>query len=290
MEQSYRIRAMSREEVGVALEWAAREGWNPGVNDAECFYAADAGGFLVGELGGEPVAVISAVRYGAGFGFLGLYIVKSSQRGRGYGLGIWQAAMGRLRGRCIGLDGVVEQQDNYRKSGFRTAHRNVRYEGIGGPPAEGGSQLPGLADGEVVDLADAPFAELSDYDRGLFPDARPQFLRAWIGQPHSAALGVRADGKLAGYGVIRRCQVGHKIGPLFADTPAAAQTLFSALAARAPAGAPVYLDIPEINPLALELVRRHGMKAVLETARMYAGAFPELPMQRVFGITTFELG
>lgn len=52
----------------------------------------------------------------------------------------------------------------------------------------------------------------------------------------------------------------------------------------------VDLDIPETNPLALELVRRHGMKAVLETARIYAGAFPELPMQRVFGITTFELG
>jgi len=281
METGYRIRAMGRGEVGVALEWAAREGWNPGVNDAACFYAADAGGFLVGELDGEPVAVISAVRYGAEFGFLGLYIVAPRLRGRGYGLAIWQAAMERLRGRNIGLDGVVAQQDNYRKSGFRTAHRNVRYEGIGGPSAAGG---------EVVDLRDAPFAELCDYDRQLFPGARPQFLKAWIGQPHSAALGVRANGKLAGYGVIRRCKVGHKIGPLFADTPAAAQVLFSALAARAPAGAPVYLDIPETNPLAQELVRRHEMKAMLETARMYAGEFPELPMQRVFGITTFELG
>lgn len=183
----------------MALEWAAREGWNPGVNDAACFYAADAGGFLVGELDGEPVAVISAVRYGAGFGFLGLYIVAPSQRGRGYGLGIWQAAILRLQGRSIGLDGVVAQQDNYRKSGFRTAHRNVRYEGIGGPAAEGDSQLPGLAGGEMVDLCDAPFAELSDYDRQLFPGERPQFLKAWIGQPHSAALGVRVDGRLAGW-------------------------------------------------------------------------------------------
>ena len=60
------IRTMRREEVAFAIDLAAREGWNPGLHDAECFFSADPGGFLIGELDGEPVGCISAgLRVGA---------------------------------------------------------------------------------------------------------------------------------------------------------------------------------------------------------------------------------
>ena len=75
-ERGYHIRVMTRPEVDLAVDWAAAEGWNPGLADAECFYAADPDGFLIGLLGDEPVATISAVKYGKSFGFIGLYIVK----------------------------------------------------------------------------------------------------------------------------------------------------------------------------------------------------------------------
>jgi len=32
------------------------------------------------------------------------------------------------------------------------------------------------------------------------------------------------------------------------------------------------------------------MVVVFETARMYTGAAPQLPLRRLFGVTTFELG
>mgnify|MGYP003581476289 CR=1 FL=1 len=73
---SYTIRTMTREEVDIAIDWAAAEAWNPGFYDADCFYAADPNGFLIGLLGDEPIATISVVRYGDSFGFLGFYIVK----------------------------------------------------------------------------------------------------------------------------------------------------------------------------------------------------------------------
>ena len=57
-------------------------------------------------------AGISAVRYPEDFGFIGLYIVVPEQRGRGYGIQLWNAAMQRLAGCNIGLDGVIEQQEN----------------------------------------------------------------------------------------------------------------------------------------------------------------------------------
>ena len=47
---------MTQQEVATAIEWAAAEGWNPGLHDAACFYAADPSGFLVGLLEDEPIA------------------------------------------------------------------------------------------------------------------------------------------------------------------------------------------------------------------------------------------
>jgi hypothetical protein len=35
------IRPMTRAELGAGLDWAAGEGWNPGVHDADGFHAAD---------------------------------------------------------------------------------------------------------------------------------------------------------------------------------------------------------------------------------------------------------
>ncbi|MFC6519844.1 hypothetical protein ACFQAT_08695 [Undibacterium arcticum] len=117
-----------------------------------------------------------------------------------------------------------------------------------------------------------------------------QFLRCWINQPQSTALGILRNGTLAGYGVLRSCRSGYKIGPLFADSPELAEHLFLALKAHAPEGAPIFLDTPAVNSAAVDLVRRHNMIVEFETARMYSGKCHDLPISRLFGVTTFELG
>lgn len=279
---NYLIRPMARDEVQLAVNWAAAEGWNPGLHDATSYYAADRNGFLVGVLDGEPVATISVVRYGEGFGFLGFYIVAPPYRGRGYGMRIWQAGLAYLAGRNVGLDGVVDQQDNYRKSGFQLAYRNVRYEGVGG------GTPPDCAD--LVDLQDVPVEVVLAYDRSFFPDDRVVFLKNWIRQPEAQALGMLRDGDLVGYGVIRPCRTGWKIGPLFADDARTAETMFLALKANGTADAPVFLDVPEVNTQAVALAERHGMFVMFETARMYNREIPELPLELTYGVTSFELG
>ena len=133
-----RIRRMRPDEISIAVDWAAAEGWNPGLADAACFSTIDPDGFLIGELGGAPAATICCVNYGATFAFLGLYIVRKDVRGCGYGLHIWNAAPAHAGPRVIGLDGVVAQQQNYKKSGFKFAYANVRY---GGTVVAGGVRL-----------------------------------------------------------------------------------------------------------------------------------------------------
>ena len=278
----YTIRTMTRREIDLCVEWAANEGWNPGLEDAECFYRADPEGFLIGLLGDEPVASISVVRYGAAFGFLGFYIVRPEYRGLGLGIRIWNAGIARLEGRTVGLDGVVAQQDNYSKSGFKPAYRNIRYMGLGGGA---GRQHPG-----IIHLGLLPFDALLTYDQPFFPENRKGFLECWINRNGSTAMGIQENGALAGYGVIRPCRSGYKIGPLFADRPDLADTLFCALKSCIPESSPFFLDIPEVNTAARNLVERHNMSIVFETARMYKGNTPRLPVDRIFGVTTFELG
>ncbi len=278
----YTIRTMARPELDLALAWAAAEGWNPGVHDAQCFHAADPNGFLIGLLGDQPVAVISVVNYGSRFGFLGLYIVAPAFRGRGYGLRLWNAGMARLVGRCIGLDGVVAQQANYRRSGFQLAYRNIRYQGVAG-----GRAAP---DAAVVPLDSVSMAAVCAYDEAIFGAERIAFVQAWVQQDDACALGLLRDGALAGYGLVRRCRVGSKIGPLFADDAETAERLFLALKAHAAPDGPVFIDVPEPNVLALAMARRHGLTAEFDTARMYAGECPPRSIERVFGVTSFELG
>lgn len=272
------VRTMNRRDVDQAVDWAAQEGWNPGLHDAESFFPTDPKGFFVAELEGKPAGCISAVAYDESFGFMGFYIVRPELRGRGIGMALWDAALAYMGNRVIGADGVVAMLDKYARFDFRIAHNNARYEGIGRAAA---TQLP--------DLAEVPFAELAAFDRQFFPADRSAFLQSWISRSGTRSRAVLAGGRLTGYGTIRPCRRGFKIGPLFADTPEIAEELFAALTACA-TDEPVFLDIPVCNRAAQELVERHGMKMVFETARIYRGDPPVLPLERTFGITSFELG
>ncbi len=278
------IRTMRRGEIDLAIELAAREGWNPGLHDAHCFAEADPEGFLIAEVDGRLAGCLSAVSYGTSFGFVGLYIVVPERRGEGVGWRLWKEGMQRLGGRLVGLDGVPEQQDNYRKSGFALAWRNVRYAG----PARHTGNVADAGATKIVSLAEVDFAALCADDRRVFPAPREHFLRAWISMPDAVAP-ERVEGtRLAGWGVIRRCRDGHKIAPLVADTKEVAALLYAALCDRVPQGDPVYLDVPMPNADAVALAENWGMRGVFKTARMYTGVPPPCELQRVFGIRRGE--
>ncbi len=277
----YEVVRMPRDELDRALDWAAREGWNPGKNDADCFWAIDPEGFFMGVLDGEPIAYASAVCYDERFAFCGLYIVRPEHRGRGYGRALTRARLDYVGDRIVGLDGALHMRDKYKRLGYRTAHRSTRY---GGRPGKAFA-----APREVIPAGDVPFEHLAAFDREHFPAGRERFLRRWIDQPGGSALALVDGSELLGYGVLRPCRDGCKIGPLFAADAEVADVLLRALADEG-RGGPVFLDVPEPNAAGVKLAKRHGMSATFACARMYRGGDPGLPLERVFGITTFECG
>jgi hypothetical protein len=270
---------MRADEVALAVDWAAAEGWNPGLADASCFAAAAPDGFLLGEMTGMPAATLSVVNYDEHFSFLGFYIVRPDLRGRGLGLRIWEAGMARAGSRAIGLDGVLAQQNKYRRSGFEFAYKNIRYAGSLAPLDTGSA---------TVSLGEVPFELIANDDATTFPASRRRFLRTWITAPGHVGRALIRHGRLAAWGVIRPCRKGRKVGPLIADDRAAAATVLAALVGLT--GGQIFLDVPQPNGAAVALATEHGLAPVFETARMYLGSILSVALERVYGVTTFELG
>jgi Acetyltransferase (GNAT) domain/Acetyltransferase (GNAT) family len=272
------IRRMNLADVELALEWAAAEGWNPGHHDAAPLLAADPEGFLIGELDGEPAAMIACVRYGKAFGFVGLYLVRPDLRGKGLGIEIWRAGHEHFGDRAVGLDAVDAQVANYERAGYVAGGHTYRYR------AERGGAIADPAER----IEPVRYEEVAGFDGRAFPAPREAFLRAWLAQPGARVLGLLREGEVAGYGVLRRCREGCKVGPLFATDAAGAEALLDALVAGLDEA--YTLDVPRVNAAATELAERRGITPIFRTARMYRGEPPSYEAELVFGVTTLEVG
>lgn len=267
------IRTLDLEQIETLIDWAAQEGWNPGLDDAPAFQAADPTGFLGAFVDGRMAAGISVVAYDDQFGFLGLYICHPDFRGQGHGRAIWDAGMAYLGTRTIGLDGVPEQQANYRRMGFVPHYETIRMSGW--------LELAPARDSQVTPLSTAH--TVREFDRACFPGQRQAFLQAWIAPPRVAWL-ARRDGEVTGYMVVRACRIGHKVGPLFAKDVKTALDLLGAVQGQ------VQIDVPMQQKGLLAELEGRGFAAHFQTARMYRGTPRPVRHDRVFAVTSLELG
>lgn len=279
---NFQVKTISRSQLDIVIDWATKEGWNPGLYDIDAYFAADKNGFFIGYLNGEPIASISAIKYDNNFGFIGFYMVKPKFRGKGFGLKIWQVGMEYLKGCNIGLDGVIEQQSNYMKSGFKLAHKNIRFQSKGS-----GIQIQ---KDNIKLLSQVTLRQIKKFEKDFFPVQRHRFIEKWIQLPASYGYAILEDGNLKAYGVMRKCRDGYKIAPLHAEKTEQAYELFETFRGQANTNDNIYLDIPETNTNAITLVNKYQMTKVFETARMYTGKTPELPIEKIFGFTSFEIG
>ncbi len=277
-----RIEPMDLEGVTEAMAWAESEGWQPGTSDAGPFFAADPDGFFRGRIGDETVATISAVHGSPDVAFVGLYIVAAGFRGRGFGRRLWDDVLGRYEGVTLGLDAVPEQVATYASDGFVPAYGNARYS------VEAGLLPAPDGDSGVVPAGSVDFDALVEFDARHFFGPRPAFLEGWMeGEGRNSVVALDGAG-IAGFAASRRTTAGHRIGPVFTSEADLARQMILALADGLEG--PVAVDIPQPNQAAMSLVDSLGMSRSFETTRMYRGEAPALPLDRIFGITTLELG
>ena len=273
---------MDETGVGEAVAWAGSEGWQPGIGDHRSFFAADPEGFFRSVVGGRTVATISVVRGSPEVAFVGLYIVTPDLRGQGFGKRLWDEVLGRFDGYTLGLDAVPEQVETYASDGFEPFYNNFRFS------AEAG-ELPDPEPGaSIAAVSSVPFEDLIAFDADHYFGPRPAFLGRWLEGEGRRGLVATEGRSITGFLASRPTETGSRIGPFFATDKETAGNLLLALASEL--RGPVSVDVPEPNRVAGELFTGLGMEKSFPTTRMYRGPAPELPLDRIFGITTLELG
>lgn len=271
--------------VKTLIRWAFKEGWNPGINDAKIFYNTDNQGFFGLFFNKKMIGGGSIVSYNRNYGFMGLFIIIPEYRSKGYGNHLWLLRRNYLilrnkKNAPIGMDGVVNMQPYYQKGGFFLAHKDVRYVSIGRKIDYNPF---------VQKIVKKDFKDVLVYDTFCFGYERKIFLEQWLFQRKGYSFKYSVNGVIKGFIVVRKAMTGYKIGPLFADDYAIAKELFKA-ALTVTENNEVFIDIPTIHKKALSLVRYFKATPVFECGRMYYGKNPNLPMDKIFGITSLELG
>ena len=278
------VGAMRADEVATLIEWAAKEHWNPGLADVGIAWSVDPAAFIAVRERGELIAGGTILSYDGAFGFMGLFIVRQDLRGAGLGTSLWQYRRDRLIGRLapgasIGMDGVFGMVPFYERGGFVLAHRDLRLEGT----------AHGARDPSVVALSAVGFPVIDSFDRKHVAAPRSALLRRWLEQRGAHGGALLEDERLVAYGVVRPCRVGYRFGPFLAERADLAERLMGHLLA-AIEGEPVQIDVPEPNEAGLGLARESGLVESFGCARMYLGGEPDIPLNRVFGVTSFEFG
>ena len=284
MDAMLTCRPMRRPELDLAVDWAAAEGWNPGLRDADAFWVADPEGFLLAELGGaEPVGCVSVVRYGPAFGFLGFYIVSPGVARSGAwarAVACRDGALGRPLRRPGRRGGAAGQLPEIR---LLPRARNIRFGADGSPPPRRPRRASRWCRRRRCPSPPSP--------PSTRPASRPRARRSCApGWPRRATSRWRRSGTggsraTAWCGPAGGAPRSGRSSPTGGDgggpvrLPRRGGARRAALPRRAGA---------ERGGVAL--ARDAGMAPVFETARMYTRPPPPIRAERVFGVTSFELG
>ncbi|KAF9586597.1 hypothetical protein BGW38_001568 [Lunasporangiospora selenospora] len=260
----------------------------------------------------KPVAIISAIRFGEDQAWIGYYIVDAKERGNGYGLKTFQAALAFLNPakRSIGLDAVMTQVPNYEKSGFtNVGWQSERRNGTIASLLE--TREPTLAktlhQGPVVYVNDT--RELRVIDSGsenqvdfdtLIPFEakytglrRPEFAKRWL-KYHADNVHKRwitvvalsrtekdAEGRpvVLGYGCIRPAQESYRVGPLYTESAEVAKEILIKLSVEvseaekiSPLGVPLVID--------MDIPQANAQTVAMFDSFGWKDVFPSLRMWR----------
>lgn len=279
------LKKLDKNGLATLMQWASNEGWNPGIYDLEVFWNTDPDGFYGFYFENQLIAGGAIISYHKEFGFMGLFLVHKDLRSNGIGKKLWYLRRDLLISKLnpnapIGMDGVLDMQPFYNKGGFNIAFRDERYQ-------FDSKIIPFSANLSPMNKED--FEKIFEYDVTCFGYPRTIFLKNWLDMPESKAIKYTENNKILGYAVVRKAETGYKIGPLFADNTIIAEELFKSCLGMAPNNS-IFLDIPATNQDAVSLVNKYNGKYVFECARMYYGTTPKIAVDKIYGITSFELG
>ena len=275
----------------------AKEGWRPGLKDAELFLACDPTAAFVGELNGKPIATVRISKYGDSFAFVGAYLVDKAYRGKGYGLKIFNAAVSSVKPTSnIGLYALLHLEKMYERSGFRSHFHAARYDFHLPTTIACFPEILEKISVEVKAIEDVELENIFRYDTHVFGFERSAFLsRLLRAEGTLGYVAVNNDGLTVGYISARPTflqEEGYLIGPLFADSKAIAERLLKALfekLSHEEKAAPLVCTDASTKQ-GMELGEELQGKKVFDLVYMVTKGLPNTCLEKQFGVTIVDLG
>lgn len=173
----------------------------------------------------EPSGMVIGFKYPNKTGWVGFFIMNEEYRGRGWGATLFKAMLDAYQNdgiHTVGLDAVEEQVSTYARRGFIAAARIrlMTRASAHEAPLSYADKKPreGFA---VTDIKQVDTGAIADLDRAHTGLYRPALWTedALFARPDAFGFAIlsEASGKLQGIILVRRCEHGHRVGPLIAD-------------------------------------------------------------------------
>ena len=203
-------------QLSQALRWPHREAdWQQFISWAKAHGAA-----LAVRADGQLIGCGLAWQWGHDQGSIGMVIVDDAWQRRGIGKQLFRGLLQALEGRDVMLQATAQGRPLYESLGFSAIGHARQFHGHWQPPTET-APTSSLATDELTRLLqpqDLPALLAYDQrERGLTRPALLQALLAQMDADERCAVSVDEQGRLCGYGILRRFGRGWVVGPLLAD-------------------------------------------------------------------------
>ncbi|MDX3076395.1 GNAT family N-acetyltransferase [Streptomyces sp. MI02-7b] len=247
-------------ELAVSRDWGAEERkWR--------FLLTHGTGWGIDAPDGRGLAATTVLtRYAGGLAAVSMVLVAARYEGRGVGRRIMTHVLGEAGDDTVTLHATDRGRPLYEKLGFRTVGTVVTHRGGFRPPA---ADEPDPAAPRPAGEADLP--ALLALDAEVFGADRSPLLRD-LPRFAERTLVTEEDGRLTGYASAWRNDGTLVLGPIVADTTAAARRLVTAIARDAEG--PVRLDLRTEDPLRHTLpawAAAHGVLPAFPNTLMVLG-------------------
>lgn len=256
---------MTLTDVPLGMRLKSAAGWNQTEVDWQRVLKLEPTGSYVGQCDGVDVGTVATIAFGP-VAWIGMMLVDPAARGQGVGKLLMQTAIDMLQQRgvtSIRLDATPQGQPLYEKLGFTADFALTRFAG---QPAESTSE----AIAEVAAITAADLEEIVRLDREVTKTDRRRLIEAQFHEQPALVDAIRHESKIVGFVLSRAGCNATQVGPCLALDRITGEMLVRHALAKL-AGQPVFIDVPDENTPARNVVRELGLAAQRPLLRMTRG-------------------
>lgn len=271
-----RLRYMTEKDLPAVLQMASEEGWISNLSEFQMFMDLNPFGCFVCVSKSKVIGSIMTFFYEKS-AWIGNFLVSKEYRSKGIGKCLFRQVIDYLELRKreqIFLNSSTQGKKLYEKFGFNEIIKVDRWQG----KIENNGYLFKKDPKTFPDIIEA-----LKIDIGLWNDYRFE-LMSYLSNSRNLKLSYNLEGFIM-YGKIGKVVT---IGPweLNSKSKKIAEQLFCVCLSEIESSYEIFLDVPEVNIIAKEILEKYGFKKVGSTFFMSRGENPKIKFKNIFSFAT----